>query len=289
MAKNPYLKFYIGDYIKDTKRLPLNVRGGWVELILAMWENDPKGEIIGDMEEYARTMSCSVDEAFLVIQILKQRRICDFEEFEDGRIKMISRKQKDMIKLSQKRSEVGKLGGNPGLLNQNDVFLLNQKDNLNHEYEYISSNDIDSMNTLLASYDYMPGRKNFSPVFEKMMEVFLLKFSGYFRDDAKDQQACEVIAANIEKIKGWAAGSSLNGHLGDLLAFWSEVVDYIAGDKWLRTRALSDLSTKEWQRLGQHMAKRDDPDLEKKKKDSGLSDYQKELAEKREKAKNRKA
>jgi len=155
----------------------------------------------------------------------------------------------------------------------------------------INSKDISNMNTVLASYDHVPAKKTFLPVYEKMMSVFLLKFSGYFRDEEKDRLACEVIAANVEKVKGWEPGSSLNGHLVDLLAFWTEVVDYVAGDKWLRTRALSDLSTKEWQRLGQHMAKMENPDLDKKaKKDptEGMSDYEKDLYYMRQAAKNKK-
>lgn len=292
MAKNPYIQFYIGDYIKDTRILPLNVRGAWVDLILFMWNNHHKGEITATIEELSRLMCCSLEEANLVIQTLKQKNIFAWEDLEDGRIKIVSRKQKKMVALSEKRTESGKKGGNPQLTQPNSENLLNQTDKLNteYEYEYISSNDIESMSIVLSSYDLIPGRKNFLPVFEKMMDVFLLKFSGYFRDDKKDFQACEVIAANIEKIKGWEAGSSLNGHLGDLLAFWSEVVDYVAGDKWLRTRALSDLSTKEWQRLGQHMAKKDFPEEQKSKKNTndGLSDYQKALNEKRDKARNRK-
>jgi len=139
MAKNPYLKFYIGDYIKDTKRLPLNIRGGWVELILAMWDNDPKGEITGDMEEFSRVMSCSLEEAILVIQTLKQKKICDFSDLGDGRVRLVSRKQKSMIKLSQTRSEVGKNGGNPNLVKQKDNQKVKQKDKLNCEYEYEST------------------------------------------------------------------------------------------------------------------------------------------------------
>lgn len=171
---------------------------------------------------------------------------------------------------------------------------IEAKNQANSEYENeynIGSNDIEDINNSLVTYDHVPGRNTFLPVYEKMMEVFLLKFSGYFRDEQKDFQACEIIAGNIEKVKGWKPGSCLNGHIGDLLAFWSEVVDYVAGDKWLQTRALSDLSTREWQRLGQHMAKKDLPDENKRsKKDptEGMSDYEKDLYLKRQAAKNKK-
>jgi len=169
--------------------------------------------------------------------------------------------------------------------------LVEVKDGVKDK-DSISIEDIGDISKSLDTYSHVSANRKFSIVYEKMMEVFLLKFSGYFRDDAKDSIACEVIASNVEKIKGWKSGDCLNGHLGDLLTFWTEVVDYVAADKWLRTRSLTDLSTKEWQRLGQHMAKQDNPDAAKDgKKDptEGMSDYQKDLHKKREAARNKKS
>lgn len=138
MAKQPYIQFYIGDYIKDTRILPLNVRGAWVDLILFMWENDPKGELTGDMNDFARMMNCSQDEAILVIQTLKQKKIFAWTDLEEGQIRIVSRKQKKMAEISKTRKKVGELGGNPLLVNKKTTksnILLNQKDKLNTEYE----------------------------------------------------------------------------------------------------------------------------------------------------------
>jgi uncharacterized protein YdaU (DUF1376 family) len=136
MAKRPYIQFYIGDYIKDTRILPLNVRGAWVDLILFMWDNQHKGEISGTIEEFSRLMCCSIEEANLVIQTLKQKNIFSYEELPGGILKIVSRKQKRMDQLSQIRSESGKNGGNPALKQPKQENLLNQKDKLNAEYEY---------------------------------------------------------------------------------------------------------------------------------------------------------
>lgn len=136
MSKQPYIQFYLGDYIKDTRVLPLNVKGGWVDLILAMWDNEPKGELIGTMEDYARIMNCSKEEADLVIQTLKQKKIFDYDDLSNGHFRIISRKQKKMEKLSEIRKKAGKTGGNPNLLNQKDNQQSNQKYNQNPEYEY---------------------------------------------------------------------------------------------------------------------------------------------------------
>lgn len=136
MAKRPYIQFYIGDYIKDTRILPLNVRGAWVDLILFMWDSDHKGELTGTIEEFSRLMCCSIDEANLVIQTLKQKNIFDYHELPGGVMKIVSRKQKKMVALSQTRVNSGKNGGNPALIKPKEEILLNQKDILNAEYEY---------------------------------------------------------------------------------------------------------------------------------------------------------
>lgn len=115
MPKQPYIQFYIGDYIKDTRVLPLNVKGGWVDLILAMWDNDPKGEITGTITDFSRIMNCDVAEANFVINLLKEKKIFSYEEKEKGEIRILSRKQKKMVQLAEIRKETGGQGGNPKL------------------------------------------------------------------------------------------------------------------------------------------------------------------------------
>lgn len=83
-------------------------------------------------------MNCSKDEAVLVIQTLKQKKIFDYEELKDGHLRIISRKQKKMENLSKIRKNAGELGGNPNLVNQNG----NQIDKLNPEYETTNKNEI---------------------------------------------------------------------------------------------------------------------------------------------------
>lgn len=140
MGKQPYIPFYIGDYIRDTRILPLNVRGGWVEIIIQSW--DSGGEISGTIEEFARMLSCSTDECNLVIQTLKQKKIFDYLEGSDGVIKITVRKIKKIIELSQKRKISGKSGGNPKLLKKKVNYKLIQKDNQNPEIENEYENEI---------------------------------------------------------------------------------------------------------------------------------------------------
>jgi hypothetical protein len=141
MPKSPWLKFYIGDYIKDTRILPLEVRGACVDLCLYMWENEPKGEIEGTIQDFSRIMGCSIDEATRCLRIMNEKKIFNFgfllkennkeklkenspfaseanmagehQANEPAIIRITSRKQKRMAAESEMKKQTGKLGGNP--------------------------------------------------------------------------------------------------------------------------------------------------------------------------------
>jgi uncharacterized protein YdaU (DUF1376 family) len=110
MGKQPYIPFYVGDYLKDTRILPLAVRGAWVDLILYMWDAPVRGELIGTIEDFARLMSCERSEAQFALDLLKQKMTADFVLLDSGQIKIVSRKMKRDDEISKIRSGVGKKG-----------------------------------------------------------------------------------------------------------------------------------------------------------------------------------
>ena len=110
MARQPYLPLYTGDYYKDTRKLPLAARGAWVDLMIFMWDSPRRGVIVHTMIEYAQMMSCTSEEADLVIGLLHEKGICDFEIAEKNQIKLICRRMVRDASLSKKRSKAGKKG-----------------------------------------------------------------------------------------------------------------------------------------------------------------------------------
>lgn len=262
MAKNPYIQFYIGDHLKDTRILPLNVRGGWVDLLLYMWENEPKGELTGTTEDFARLMSCSPQEAILVIQTLKEKKIFAWEELQNGQLRIMSRKQKRMVNLSEIRKKSGKNGGNPNLLSKQPTkssILVNQKHNQNTENE----NKEGLGNEERGAGEEEEGRGGFSggdpPVWKegdwdhmpeggsqlpgRMVEIFVAAFPGYPIQQEKDFAACLQIAYQIVDQNGWTWQSALNGHLQDVLAKWQEIVTWARGDPWYKSKPISFWNT----------------------------------------------
>lgn len=110
MGKQPYIPFYTGDYLKDTRVLPLAVRGAWVDLLIFMWDAPVRGELIGTIEDFARMMSCERSEAEFALNLLKQKSTADFVLLPTGETKIISRKMKRESEISEKRSNAGKKG-----------------------------------------------------------------------------------------------------------------------------------------------------------------------------------
>lgn len=241
MAKQPYIQFYLGDYIKDTRILPLNVKGGWVDLILAMWDNDIKGELTGAIDDFARVMNCDVAEAHLVIQTLKQKKIFDYRDIGDGHFTIISRKQKKMEKLSKIRKETGKSGGNPVLVKQLNKNLDNQTNNLNHEYEYV--NEFENKESL----------KYKNSLIDQMMKIFKLTFPNYLVFEKYDSPALLQMAYKIAKMKDWSQESVSNGNMQLALKEWQKIVSFISSDNWFSSRSISDLNN-EFQRLTQKIS-----------------------------------
>lgn len=96
--------------MKDTRMLPLSVRGAWVDLMIFMWESKERGVLVYTLPEYAMMMSCSLDDANFAISLLEQKGVCDYEILPSGMIKLTSRRMVRDVKVSKARSEAGKAG-----------------------------------------------------------------------------------------------------------------------------------------------------------------------------------
>ena len=110
MGRQPYIPFYIGDYLKDTRVLPLSVRGLWVDLICFMWDAPHRGELVGTLDEVARMVGCDAKEAEFALNLLKQKKTADIDLLPSGEFRIVSRKMKRDHEISKERSKAGKKG-----------------------------------------------------------------------------------------------------------------------------------------------------------------------------------
>lgn len=172
MAKQPYIPFYIGDYIKDTRRLPLSVRGAWVDLLLFMWDEPKKGEITGTMDEFAGMLSCSKTECEFVVNLLIEKMVCNHEKLPGGKIKIISRRMKKDAEISLKRSLSGKKSSDVRKITQQkfNKTSTNNPTKIQQNPEY--DNDIEDE----IDINYLEGEGNLSlnlqlPLSKKTLEA----------------------------------------------------------------------------------------------------------------------
>jgi uncharacterized protein YdaU (DUF1376 family) len=146
MAKQPYIPFYFGDYITDTRKLPLAVRGAWMDLLLFMWNEKVRGELTGTMQEFAGLLSCSEKEADFAVRLLIEKNVCDHEFLPGDQIRIISRRMKKDVDISTKRSKSGQNGVEAKKLKQQNeskyVEIAEAKQKQKPEYEYIYDNEI---------------------------------------------------------------------------------------------------------------------------------------------------
>ena len=126
--KRPAMQFYIGDWKKDpnVRACSIGARGLWVEMILAMFECEPRGYMLvgskqATVQQIAVMAGCSLEETQALLKELEEARV--FSRTEDGTI--YSRRMVRDEQLRAKRQECGKLGGNPRLVNH----VVNQEVN----------------------------------------------------------------------------------------------------------------------------------------------------------------
>lgn len=106
--KQPYIPFYVGDYLKDTRILPLSVRGFWVDILLYMWHAEHRGIIKGTISEFSRMAACTEKEADFAIDLLMQKNIANVTKDKSGEIEIQSRRMVHDAKISEIRSKAAK-------------------------------------------------------------------------------------------------------------------------------------------------------------------------------------
>lgn len=159
MSKQPYIPFYVGDYLKDTRILPLAVRGAWVDLILFMWDAPVRGELIGTLQEISRMIGCDSSEAKFALDLLNQKKTADIILLTTGEYKIVSRRMKKDAEISAIRSEVGK----KGVLSKKERNFAEPKGQAKPKQnpEYDNDNDYDIELNIKGAFDeiYIEGQK----------------------------------------------------------------------------------------------------------------------------------
>jgi len=100
MSKLPYMQFYPGDWIQDTRALSLAAKGTWIDLLCAMWRSQNRGTLTLPIVGYSRLIGADAEQAQRAIKELTDMQICDTRTECNGDVTLICRR---MIKDERER------------------------------------------------------------------------------------------------------------------------------------------------------------------------------------------
>jgi len=94
MAKQklPYMQFYPGDYIRDTRGLSAEAKGVWMDALCFMWDAPERGVLRNTPDGFARMFGISVDAFDAVLMQFDVNIICDINRDSNGIVTLESRR-----------------------------------------------------------------------------------------------------------------------------------------------------------------------------------------------------
>lgn len=247
MAENfPYFKFVASEWLTgDIVFEDFDVQGLFINICAVYWQRNGDLTIDDIKKRYKNPPQlAALTNGFISVT--------------DGEIsiKFLDEQLIAANHISKVNSENGAKGGRPKKTDQNRPLSelnrpLSEKKQIRiriKEEEEINKRKEENTGEI------SPSGGAFWNLYEKMLGIFSIHFVGHFRDDAKDEPACNLIARNIEKVKGWDRGACMNGKMAEFLDYWGLMAEKASKHSWLGQQSLKDLSDREWQKWCVHMS-----------------------------------
>ncbi len=92
MAKLPYIKFFVGDWLRDTRILSHTAKACWIDILCYMNISKEVGVITHTLADYQRILGCVATDVETVFKELEEKDICDIERLSHDRVKLINRR-----------------------------------------------------------------------------------------------------------------------------------------------------------------------------------------------------
>lgn len=123
MSNHPYMQFYPGDYLRDTRHLTTEQHGAYLLLLMTMWNHEAR--LPNDPSKLARIAGVSLRRWHLIAA-----DIMPFFEIEGDALvqKRLVQDYQKAVSLSQKRSVSGKVGGDAKALKDKETALASATD-----------------------------------------------------------------------------------------------------------------------------------------------------------------
>lgn len=118
MSDLPYITFWTGDYIKDTRCLNLEEKGAWSDCILHMHSKKNRGVLTGTWDEISLLIGANgAAKCKQILTKISKKEVCDLkiitpdENPENELVSIINRRMVREATLSTIRKETGSKGG----------------------------------------------------------------------------------------------------------------------------------------------------------------------------------
>lgn len=126
MSKNPAFQFYPSDWTRDLDDQDLEIEGAWIRICCRLWWSPTKGQATKNLTEWSYILRTHPNKTKVILKTLLEKHIATGEYLDNQNVTIISRRMVRDYEISKIRREVGKLGGNPGLMK-----IKENLDNLN--------------------------------------------------------------------------------------------------------------------------------------------------------------
>ncbi|MFP1634101.1 YdaU family protein [Zhengella sp. ZM62] len=122
MTNTPFMQLYVADYLGDTMHLTTEQHGAYLLLLMTMWRHG--GRLPNDPSKLARIARVSSRRWHMIAD-----DVMEFFDIDGGEItqKRLVREHQKAVSISEKRSAIGKLGGNTKALKNNKTRMANAK------------------------------------------------------------------------------------------------------------------------------------------------------------------
>lgn len=111
MAKQPYIKFWTGDWLRDTQLLSNAAKGFWIDLLCHLHDSAKTGVLTLDLTELSRVSRENLSSTESLLEELRRRNICDIEKLDGGLLQITSRRMVRDAAERDRKSAAGKVGG----------------------------------------------------------------------------------------------------------------------------------------------------------------------------------
>lgn len=208
MGKAPAFQFYPSDWQRDLDDQDLEIEGAWIRICCRLWWSETRGEATKPIREWARILRKTEKKTTEILKILLEKGIASGSVLDNQMVNLISRRMVRDSKISQIRKQVGRLGGNPG--------LIKIQENLDNQ------NSSKSASLLLHSSSSSSTSKNNPPTPRKRGMVYADDFLSFWASYPR----------KVGKDAAYRVWKRLNGTRPALAALVSAIESQTQSDQW---------------------------------------------------------